>query len=267
MILFDRLRPKWKHSDPAIRLEAVRRLDDQNALESIVEHDPDADVRIAAIRALTNQTVIVRVALSDESATARELAVARIEDQALLLKIASSDPSATVRAHARAKCEDTNSAVSCLRETLAKLQVAERKSEHVAEFCGTLDEVCQVLSKDPRFFINGNLAHDEEDAGAARLRDTTQVAWAAAALHSNRAIARFVAHTRQPKGDTPAVSGLTRFFQIKVWRTAENQFDVFAEEKQFFATHDAVAWSRASSGGLDIQPELSRSIELGRSTV
>jgi hypothetical protein len=263
MILFDLLRPKWSHSDPAIRLEAVRRLADQNALESIVEHDLDAAVRIAAIRALTNQAVIVRVALSDESATAREAAVARIEDQALLLKIASSDPSATVRAHARAKCEDPNSAISYLREILAKLQVAESRSEHLAEFCGTLEEVCQVVSKDPRFAINGNLTHDEEDAGAARLRDTTQVAWAAAVPNPSRVIARFVAHARQPKGDTPAVAGLTRFFQIKVWRTAENQFDVFAEEKQFSATHDAVAWSRASSGGLDIQPELSRDAAFG----
>ena len=249
MSLFDRLRPNWKHSDPAIRLEAVGRLDDQSALESIIEHDTDDEVRLAAIRALTNQAVIARVALSDESATARALAVARIEDRALLQRIASSDPDASVRAHARAKCAGTNSAGSYLRETLSRLQVAERKAGHVAEFCGTLDEVCLALSQDPRFFINGNLTPDEEDAGAARLRDTTQVAWATAALHSNRTIARFVAQTRQPAGETPAVAGLTRFFHIKVWRAAENQFDVLAEEKQFFSTHDAVAWSRASSGG------------------
>jgi hypothetical protein len=254
MSFFDRLRPKWKHADPAIRLEAVRRLEDQRALESIVEHDPAAEVRIAAIRALTSQTVIARVALSDDSATAREVAVARIEDPALLLRIASSDQSATVRALARTKCADTNSAGSFLRETLTKLQVGESNPAHVADFCGTLDEVCQALSVDPRFHLNGNLNLDEEEAGAVQLRDTTRVAWTTGVRHSNRTAARFVAQTRQQAGDTSAVAGLTRFFHIKVWRTAENRFDVRAEEKQFFSTHDAVAWSRASGDGLDPQP-------------
>jgi hypothetical protein len=258
MILFDRLRPKWKHSDPAIRLEAVRRLDNQAALESIVEHDLDEKVRVAAIHALTNQTVIVRVAQSAESVTERESAVDRIEDRAVLLRIASLDPSATVRAHARAKCSDTNSAGSYLREVLAKLQVAERKAAQAAEFCGTLDEVCDALSQDPRFFINGDVTPDEKDLGTAQLRDTTQVAWTTPALHSNRVVARFVAQNRLPTGDASAISGPTRFFHVKVWRTEENRFDLLAEEKQLSATRDAVAWSRASSGGRDTRPAVNQ---------
>ncbi len=253
MSLFDQLRPKWKHSDPAIRLEAVRRLDNQDALESIVEHDLDEKVRVAAIHALTSQAVIVRIAQSAESVTERESAVDRIEDRAVLLRIASLDSSATVRAHARAKCSDNNSAGSYLREVLAKLQVAERKAAQAAEFCGTLDEVCDALGQDPRFFINGDVTPDEEDLGTAQLRDTTQVAWTTPALHSNRVVARFVAQNRLPTGNASAISGTTRYFHVKVWRTEANRYDFLAEEKQLSATRDAMAWSRASSGGPDPQ--------------
>jgi hypothetical protein len=249
MSLFDQLRPKWKHSDPAIRVEAVRRLDDQAVLESIVETDPDEKVRVAAIHGLTSQTAIARFAQSAESATVRESAVDRLEDRALLLRIGSLDPSATVRAHARAKCGGTGSASSHLREALAKLQVAERKAAQAAELCGTLDKVCEALSQDPRFFINGGFAPDAEDSGNVQLRDTTQVAWTTATLPSNPVVARFVAQNRQPAGHAAAVAGTTRFYHVKVWRTEEDRFEVLAEEKQFLATQDAVAWSRASSGG------------------
>jgi hypothetical protein len=263
MSLFDRLRPKWRHSDPAIRLRAVEQLDDQSILESIVAHEPDDKVRAAAIHALTDKTVIARVALSADSPTMRVAAVERLEDRALLLRIATSDPDATVRARARAKCLDTNSVASYVRGILSKLQVAECKVEQAAEFCGTLDEVCHALSQDPRFFINGDVASDEEDAGTARLRDATRTPWAAASPHSNRVVVRLVAQTRQATGDAPAVSGLTRFFHVKVWRRAENRFELLAEEKQFLSIHDAVAWSRASSGTPNTQPAPDRDISSG----
>ena len=254
MSLFDQLRPKWRHSDPAVRLEAVGRLDDQSALESIAEHDPDDKVRVAAIQALTNQSVIARLAVSAESALVRECAVGRTEDRALLLRMASSDPNAVVRAHARARCAGATSAGCHLREILSKLQVAERSAERVAEFCGTLDEVCSSLSHDPRFFINGDVTSDEEDSGAARLRDTTQAPWVTPVLHSNLMVARFVAQPRQPTGNGSSDFGPTRFFHVKVWCTADNRFDLQAEEKQFCAINDASAWSRASGGGPETYP-------------
>ncbi len=263
MSLFDQLRPKWKHSDPAVRLEAVRGLEDQTALESIAACDPDEKVRVAAIHALTNQTAIGRIALSAESATVREFAVERVEDQALLLRIATSDPSATVRAHARSKCAGTHSARAHLRETLSKLQIVECRAEQTAEFCGTLDEVCQALSHDPRFFVNGDVGANDEAEGTARLRDTTRVAWAIAALQSDRVVARFVAQPRQSTSAAPAASGLTRFFHVKVWRIAENRFVLQAEEKRFRATHDALAWSRASSGDPDTRPAIDRDAPAG----
>ena len=44
MGLLDKLKPqpRWKHADPAVRLEAVRELDDPVELAQLAETDPDA---------------------------------------------------------------------------------------------------------------------------------------------------------------------------------------------------------------------------------
>ena len=50
MGFLDKLKPvpRWKHADPAVRLEAVRELDDPAELAGLAESDPDARVRRAA---------------------------------------------------------------------------------------------------------------------------------------------------------------------------------------------------------------------------
>lgn len=78
MSLFDRFRqPKWKHADPAIRLEAVNELGDeaQDVLRSVAREDADPAVR--------------------------RRAVARVEDVATLASVARSDMDEGVRAEAR----------------------------------------------------------------------------------------------------------------------------------------------------------------------
>jgi hypothetical protein len=78
MALFDRFRqPKWKHADPAIRLEAVNELGDdaQEVLCSLAREDADAGVR--------------------------RRAVARVEDIGTLASVARSDMDEGVRAEAR----------------------------------------------------------------------------------------------------------------------------------------------------------------------
>ncbi|AMY10331.1 hypothetical protein LuPra_03561 [Luteitalea pratensis] len=78
MALFDRFRqPKWKHADPAIRLEAVNELGDdaQEVLCSLAREDADPGVR--------------------------RRAVARVEDIGTLASVARSDMDEGVRAEAR----------------------------------------------------------------------------------------------------------------------------------------------------------------------
>jgi hypothetical protein len=164
--------------------------------------------------------------------------------------VAGFDPDAGVRALARAKSAEADPTSGFLKDALTKLQVADSKAEPAAEFCGTLDEVSRALMQDQRFLINGGVAADGEDPGAARVHEVTQAPWAAAALDSKRVVARFVAQTRS------ADSGPPRFYHIKVWRVAADRFNAVALEKQVAATTDAETWSRASGSASDIQPDL-----------
>ena len=78
MSLFDRFRqPKWKHADPAVRLEAVNELGDdaQDVLRALAREDADPGVR--------------------------RRAVARVEDIGTLATVARSDMDEGVRAEAR----------------------------------------------------------------------------------------------------------------------------------------------------------------------
>ena len=67
MGLLDKLKPqpRWKHADPAVRLEALRELDDPIELAALAESDADARVRRAATPRLTEVALLGRIASSD----------------------------------------------------------------------------------------------------------------------------------------------------------------------------------------------------------
>ena len=52
MGFLDLFRPKWRHSDPTVRADAVRDLsdDEMNAIERVLKEDPDAAIRRIALR-------------------------------------------------------------------------------------------------------------------------------------------------------------------------------------------------------------------------
>jgi hypothetical protein len=80
MGLLDKLKPqpRWKHADPAVRLEAVRDLDDPVELGTLAETDPDVRVRRAAICRLRDAEVLGRVAAADADAETRDRAADRL---------------------------------------------------------------------------------------------------------------------------------------------------------------------------------------------
>ena len=80
MGLLDKLKPqpRWKHADPAVRLEAVRELDDQAELAILAELDPDARVRRSATARIADPAVLGRIAASDADAEARDRAADRL---------------------------------------------------------------------------------------------------------------------------------------------------------------------------------------------
>lgn len=76
MALLDFLRAPWKHSDPARRLEAVRRLepDRRDVFVALAAHDPDANVRLAAVKRLADEADLRRALEHCAEGPARDLA-------------------------------------------------------------------------------------------------------------------------------------------------------------------------------------------------
>ncbi len=79
MSLLDKLRPRWHHSDPEVRLAAVRDLEkaDQELLVAVAQHDTDARVRRVALKKLTDSEVLLRLAAEDADEGLRRLATER----------------------------------------------------------------------------------------------------------------------------------------------------------------------------------------------
>lgn len=80
MGFLDKLKPtpRWKHTDPAVRLEAVRELDDPAELAVLAESDPDARVRRAAIPRIADTEVLGRVASRDSDTETKDRAADRL---------------------------------------------------------------------------------------------------------------------------------------------------------------------------------------------
>ena len=80
MGLLDKLKPqpRWKHADPAVRLEALRELADPAELTMLAESDPDARVRKAAVPRLEDPAVLGRMASADPDADIRDSATDRL---------------------------------------------------------------------------------------------------------------------------------------------------------------------------------------------
>jgi hypothetical protein len=267
MSLFDHLRPKWKHSDPIVREQAVLELDDQDALEKIAYEDPCESVRLAAVQKLTDQHTLSRfarrndslavaalkqltdhafiasVAQFSESREVRELAVDKIDDPVILHRIASSDTDARVRWKAKRKSIGSDGTREVIRNELAKLQLARQMLENVSEFCGTLDDVCSALIADHRFRINAAIDRNDPP-GLATIRELDTKSEVPV---PSVPAAQFLASKRiETEGIDEAAANA--FFEIKVWRTDENTFHCHTEEKRLDMVQNSVVWSRVSNG-------------------
>ena len=137
MGLLDKLKPqpRWKHADVAVRLEAVRELEDQIELAALAETDADLKVRRAAVAKLTDPAALGRVVAAESDAEARDRAADRLaafatspetdEATALLASRALTDPrrlsaiakgdAAGVRPDGCALAADRRTRVQCRR--------------------------------------------------------------------------------------------------------------------------------------------------------
>ena len=94
MGLLDKLKPqpRWKHADPAVRLQAISELESPSDLAALAEHDADAKVRRAAIEKVADPGVLGRVATADPDSGVRDAAADRL--LALALAASSEDAAA-----------------------------------------------------------------------------------------------------------------------------------------------------------------------------
>jgi hypothetical protein len=85
MDLLDRLRPRWRHPDPEVRVVAVRELgrEEQGRLADVARTDPDARVRRAAIKRLEDAALLDAIARDDADLSLRALATDRLREVAL----------------------------------------------------------------------------------------------------------------------------------------------------------------------------------------
>lgn len=84
MGILDKLKPqpRWKHADPAVRLEAVRELDDHLELAGLAESDPDGRVRRAAVGRIADPDVLGRCA-ADADSSVKDAAMDRLAELAM----------------------------------------------------------------------------------------------------------------------------------------------------------------------------------------
>jgi hypothetical protein len=63
MGLFDKFKkPKWKHEDAKVRLEAVNELDDEKILVRIAMDDSNVDVCCEAVKNISDESVLAGIA-------------------------------------------------------------------------------------------------------------------------------------------------------------------------------------------------------------
>jgi hypothetical protein len=172
-------RPKREPVDARTRLLAVRDVTDQSVLAEMAQSDADPEIRRAAFQRLSDEKILVRfaqgngefnlaalqavtdghliteVAQRAESPTVRAEAVRRVSDPLVLQRISAQDTDATVRRLAKMQLAGPGTLHHFLRVAMRELQIAERKAEEVADFCGGLDDVCGALVRDRSIHING----------------------------------------------------------------------------------------------------------------
>ena len=80
MSFLDRLRPRWRHSDPDVRADVVRTMTDLARLGAIASKDADARVRRLATKRLDDPGLLDRLAQQDADALVRDAATERARE-------------------------------------------------------------------------------------------------------------------------------------------------------------------------------------------
>ncbi len=110
MGLLDRLRPKWKNSDPDVRIAAARELDKPEILVEMAASDPEWFVRHRTFDVIRekfdSQDNYAHLARNANDEEIRRKAVKKLSDQTVLEDIAKNDKYRYVRDAAEHRLEE-----------------------------------------------------------------------------------------------------------------------------------------------------------------
>ena len=110
MAIFDLFRPKWKHSDPDVRIAAAQQLEDPNTLMQMAAGDREWFVRHRVFDVIrdkfANQTTYAFLARNSIDEEIRRKAVKLVSDVTVLEDIAKSEKYRYVRDAAEHRLEE-----------------------------------------------------------------------------------------------------------------------------------------------------------------
>ncbi len=97
MGLSDLFKPKWKHSDPEVRKEAIEKINDQAILAEIARMDNAKDVRLEALKKLESQVILAEIAVMDNDGFLCEVAIRKLIDQDAIELVARTAKQSHIR--------------------------------------------------------------------------------------------------------------------------------------------------------------------------
>ena len=172
MALIDLIRPRWKHSDYAVRFNAVARLTDQATLAEVAKNDNEPELRMNAAQKLTDQAmaqaIYVEVATTAKQHQ-RTRAISLLTDQSTLVKVARNDSAPELRLAAAQKLTDQAMAQAIYTE-IVKTDLAHWKGD----YCVMRDVQRSAIEKLTDQAVLAEVAQSDpslREAAAERLTD------------------------------------------------------------------------------------------------
>jgi hypothetical protein len=256
MGILDKLRPqpRWKHVDPAVRLDAIPQIDDRQVLAELAANDPDARVRRKALDLVEDVDVIAAVAARDADAGMRDTAsaalaeiagnpeadaavavraVAGMADERRLAVVARTSPHAQAREDALARVHDVK-ALGSIARSAADEAVAHAAAGRLSDAHALLDVALHGAHKDVAMSAFERIV--DEQAGAAdvenreRLEQIANKSQQKSVARRAKAIlqamadaeaARKAAEEEHRKQVTSIVESVERLARDDDWRAAE----------------------------------------------
>ena len=110
MGLFNLFRPKWKHSNPDVRIEAAGTLSDMGTLQEMAARDRDWFVRHRVFDIVRDRNpgdgVYAFLAKNSEDEEIRRKAVKKLKDETVLQEVAKNDQYRYIRDAAEHRLEE-----------------------------------------------------------------------------------------------------------------------------------------------------------------